>query len=104
MILNENKIYKKIKNVKYSLIYFWAPWCLPCLNMIPIINKIYKLYNKKIYIKKINIFYNNQLYIKYNVLSIPTLIFLKKGKEIYRNIGIINYYNLIKKLNNFFLF
>ncbi|WGH26600.1 MAG: thioredoxin family protein [Candidatus Shikimatogenerans bostrichidophilus] len=85
------------KNKKFIIMDFWAKWCNPCLYMKSIINEIEKKYEKKIYFKKINIDKKKKLCIKYNVQSIPTLIFFKKKKEKYRHIGIISKENLNKK-------
>ncbi|WGH25706.1 MAG: thioredoxin [Candidatus Shikimatogenerans bostrichidophilus] len=100
-ILKEKKIYKKLKNSKFSIIDFWAVWCTPCLYMNPIIEKIYKKYKNKIFIYKINIDENKILTEKYNIKSIPTLIYFKYGNEIERQIGIVSKYNLIEKCKNF---
>ncbi|WGH27098.1 MAG: thioredoxin domain-containing protein [Candidatus Shikimatogenerans bostrichidophilus] len=88
-----------IKKKKFSIIDFWAPWCSPCIYIKKIINDIIDIYKKKIFFLKINIDDNNLLSNEYNIKSIPTLIFLKKDKEIKRHIGIISKEDLIKKCN-----
>ncbi|WGH26069.1 MAG: thioredoxin family protein [Candidatus Shikimatogenerans bostrichidophilus] len=93
---------KNIKNNKYSIIDFWAKWCSPCLLMKKIINKIKIYYKNKIIIYKINIDKYKKLMNEYNIQSIPTLVFLKYGKEIDRNIGIISKDDLINKCNILF--
>ncbi|MDH3004383.1 MAG: thioredoxin family protein [Candidatus Shikimatogenerans sp. JK-2022] len=93
-------IIKNLKNNKFSILYFNANWCNPCIIMKHLINKIIKLYKNKIYIKKINIEKYKNLSKKFNINSIPTIIFLKNYKEINRNIGILNINKLINLCNN----
>ncbi|WGH28093.1 MAG: thioredoxin domain-containing protein [Candidatus Shikimatogenerans bostrichidophilus] len=104
MIINKKDFLLKIKKNKYSIIDFWAPWCSPCIYIKDIINEVMYIYKNKIKCYKINIDKNNFLSKKYNILSIPTLIFFIKGKEKKRNIGILTKKKLInlceKIINN----
>ncbi|BDT61540.1 MAG: hypothetical protein RDO_0680 [Flavobacteriales endosymbiont of Rhyzopertha dominica] len=99
MIIKEKEIFNTIKNNNISILDFWAPWCTPCLLIKNIINDIIKIYKDKILIIKINVDNNKFLHNKFNVYSIPTLIFYKKGIEIKRNIGLINKKKLINIIN-----
>jgi len=94
---NFNELVLNNKNI--SVVDFWAPWCIPCKifsttfenveNAITNIN-FYKLNveNDKKNIAK-----------KYGVMTIPTIILFKDGKEIKRNIGVLNEENLKKFLD-----
>lgn len=66
---------------------FWAPWCGPCLRMKPVIEQLKEEYKGKIIIKEINVDNESELAIKYEVKSIPNLIFTDEGKEISRLVG-----------------
>jgi len=68
------------------VIDFFAEWCMPCLMMSPIVEELC-LKMKKIRFGKINIDENSNLSSKFKVLSIPTLIVFKDGREIERLIG-----------------
>jgi len=66
---------------------FWAEWCSPCLMVAPIIEGIAKEYEGKIKVGKLNVDKNPQTAAKYGVMSIPTVILFKEGKEIGRKVG-----------------
>jgi thioredoxin 1 len=62
------------------LVDFWAPWCAPCLAITPILEELSKEYNDRLRICKVNVDENQTVAAKYQVLSIPTLLFFKDGK------------------------
>lgn len=65
------------------LVDFWAPWCGPCQMMGPIIEELAnENSNKKIKIGKLNVDENPSIAGKYNVMSIPTFLIFKDGKQI----------------------
>lgn len=65
-----------------ELLDFWAEWCGPCKIMKPIFDEIEEEYKDKLSIKQIDVDAdeNRELVEKYNVMSIPTYIFLKDGE------------------------
>lgn len=64
---------------------FWAPWCGPCQMMGPIVDELAKeIDGKKIKIGKLNVDENQTTAGAYDVMSIPTFIIFKNGKEIDR--------------------
>jgi len=69
------------------LVDFWAEWCGPCRMVAPILDKLQKEYEGKIKIVKVNIDNNNGLAEKYEVMSIPTLIAFKDGKQFEMIVG-----------------
>ncbi len=69
------------------LVDFWAPWCGPCQAVTPVLNELTKEYGNKVKIVKVNVDEGATLAQKYNVVSIPTLVVFKDGKEIERQIG-----------------
>lgn len=80
----ENEV---ISNPETTLVDFYADWCGPCQMLSPIIEEIAN--DKANYnIGKVNVDKNQNLAAKYNVMSIPTLIIFKNGKEHSRMIGV----------------
>ncbi len=87
--LNEKNFEEEVlKSEKTVLIDFWASWCGPCRMMSPVIDKIAEEMGEKVKVCKINIDEEQNLAVKYNVMSIPTFIVLKNGKEVARSVGV----------------
>lgn len=68
---------------------FWAPWCGPCRMLGPIIEELAKDYEGKARIAKLNVDDNQSSARQYGVMSIPTMIIFKDGKEVDRLVGVM---------------
>ena len=75
---------------------FYATWCKPCKVLSPIIEEIAKEY-KEVKFVKVDIDKNEDLAIKYNIMSIPTMLIVKNGEVTKRLVGIMNKENIIKE-------
>ncbi len=87
-----------IKSEKPVLIDFYADWCGPCKMLSPIIDEIAEE-NSDIKVVKVNVDDSQDLAMKYQVMSIPTLVVIKNGEEVNRSVGLIDksqVVNLIK--------
>jgi len=69
-----------------TLVDFYADWCGPCRMLSPVIDEIAEE-RPDITVGKINVDNENALAMKYGVMSIPTLIIFKDGKETARIVG-----------------
>ena len=82
------------------LVDFWAPWCGPCLMATPVLEELAEHYKDNLHIFKLNVDENQQTAIQFSVMSIPTTILFKDGKEIGRQVGFAGknaFEDLIKK-------
>jgi thioredoxin 1 len=62
------------------LVDFWAPWCGPCRRVSPIVEEIADERGEALKVVKLNIDDNQQTALKYNVMSIPTLMVFNHGE------------------------
>lgn len=89
MELNLNNFEKEVLNSNETvLVDFYANWCGPCKIMAPIVEEIANELQGKAKVGKINVDENQDLAMKYNIMSIPTLIIFKEGKEFKRIVGV----------------
>lgn len=70
-----------------QIIDFWAEWCGPCKMMEPILAEAEQAFSGKVGIVKINVDEDQEKASKYGILSIPTYVIEKDGKEVDRIIG-----------------
>ena len=80
------------------LVDFWATWCSPCKMIASIVEELGKEYDRKIKIGKINIEENPKIPTYYQIMSIPTLMFFKKGQVVDQTAGVLSKVELKKKI------
>lgn len=85
-ITNENFEKEILNSDKLSVVDFQADWCGPCKVLGPVIDKLSEQRND-VTVGKLNLDNNRDLAVKYNVRSIPTVLFFKDGKEVDRATG-----------------
>ncbi len=78
-ITSENFEEEVLKSDKKVIIDFYADWCGPCKMMSPVIDKIAEENAETIKVGKVNVDENQELAMKYNVMSIPTILVFKNG-------------------------
>lgn len=99
--LNSSNFNEEINNTdKLVLVDFFATWCGPCKMLSPIISEIASDYSNSIKVCKVNVDENQKLALKYNIVSVPTIIFFKNGEEIKSSIGFCEKYELDNIINN----
>jgi len=69
------------------LVDLWATWCGPCRAIAPIIEELAGQYEGKVKIAKLDVDDNQATASKYNVRSIPTLLFFQNGKVVDQIVG-----------------
>lgn len=65
---------------KPVLVDFWAPWCGPCRMVSPLIDQLAEEYEGKALVGKVNVDDEGALALRYNVMTIPTVMVFKDGK------------------------
>ena len=89
-----------IKKYETIVIDCWAPWCGPCRMVSPVIDELAKDMQGKIVFGKLNVDENQQTSMKYNIMSIPTLLVFKNGEMVDRIVGALPKDALKNKLEN----
>jgi len=80
---------------------FWAEWCGPCKMIAPILGEIATEQQGKVTIAKLNVDENPDLAMRFNVMSIPTLLVFDKGQVAKRLVGAKGKGQLLQELNEF---
>lgn len=88
----------KLENKIPVLVDFYSDFCPPCRMLEPIFEELKKEFKGKIKFARVNVDENRELAARYNVMSIPTLILFKKGKEEKRIVGLRSKEELKKEL------
>lgn len=76
-----------LKSKGLVLVDFFAEWCGPCKMMAPSIEKLAKSYEGKVKIGKLDVDANNDIGQRYEIQSIPTIIFFKDGQIVEKLVG-----------------
>lgn len=90
-----------IQSSQLVLIEFYAEWCMPCKMMKPRILEVSERMGNEALVVQIDIDKEKEIASHFRIQSVPTLIILKKGKQLWRQSGIISTNALIKLLKEY---
>lgn len=80
------------------VIDFWAEWCGPCRMISPIIDELAGEYEGRAVIGKCDVDNNDDIVGKFMVRNIPTIVFIKGGHVVDKQVGACTKADLVKKL------
>lgn len=89
-----------LKADKPVLVDFFATWCGPCRMVAPILNQIETEMADDVKIVKIDVDNNQGIAAQYGVMSIPTMVLFKDGKEAAKNVGAMPKEGIIDFIND----
>jgi thioredoxin 1 len=97
MIITDSNFDEVIGSHHVVLVDFWAEWCSPCKRFSPILDEVASEYN--VWIGKIDADENTFSADKYNVISLPTVIVFKDGKEVKRTKGAMPKHKFLEEIS-----
>jgi len=84
----ENTVMKSAVPV---IVDFWAPWCVPCKQVAPSLEKIAQEYDGKLIVAKVNTDEDAEWASRFQVSGIPTMLFVADGKIVHEQVGVVPY-------------
>ena len=72
-----------------AMVDFWAEWCGPCRMVAPVVKQLASEYEGKLKVGKLDVDENQQTAMKFNIRSIPSILFFKDGKHVDTVVGAV---------------
>ncbi len=79
--------FETLVNAPAAVIDFWATWCGPCRRIAPIVEELAAEYEGRVHIAKCDIEECDELAVRFQIMSVPTLLFFKDGKVVDKMVG-----------------
>jgi len=97
-INNANFESEVLKSSQPVIVDFWAEWCGPCKMLAPVLDEIATEQAGKVKVAKINIDHVPELAERFNVRSIPTLLYFEKGEVRHQTVGAASKKSILSKI------
>lgn len=98
--LTENNFDELVKSGTLVVADFWAPWCGPCRALSPVIDRLADQFAGKIKVGKLNVDENPNIAVKYDVMTIPRVLFFKgSDAPVHQEIGVLPESEYIRLIN-----
>ncbi len=89
---------KILKSDKLAILDLWAEWCNPCHLIAPIIEDLAAEYDGQMIVAKLDVDHNPNTPARFGIMGIPTVLFIKDGREVDRIVGAQSYVAFANKV------
>ena len=87
-----------LESEKLVIVDFWATWCGPCRMLSPLLDEVEEEMADKITVVKVNVDDADEIAMRYRIMSIPTLVFVKNGQMVDRTVGAMPKSTLVQRI------
>jgi thioredoxin 1 len=100
--LTENNWSEHVTSGTLVVADFWAPWCGPCRQLSPTVDRIADQFAGKVKVGKLNVDENPNIAVKYDVMTIPRILFFKgSDTPVHQEVGVMSPDDLARLIAKF---
>lgn len=101
MKIIDEKEFDEVTKQGVVLIDFFATWCGPCRMMADILEDVSKEIDERVQIYKVDVDQNENLARRFGIMSIPTLMVFKDGKDVEKHVGVWTFEDCKRKVEKY---
>lgn len=97
--VTDDNFTETIEKADLAMVDFWAEWCGPCRIIAPFVEQLAEEYKDKgVLVGKLDVDHNQNIAARYNIRSIPAVLFFKNGEHVDTVVGAVPKAQLERKL------